>query len=594
VNRFFLVLLLLLYIVFNGYTLEPQKTDEKPLLLNITFPALQDTFALNKVRISGVTDSLARIFIDTNSVKVFPNGAFVSRVNLEPGLNVISIRAEKGNQIVNQDLIIYRPPDFENSPEKPTVVDDRLVEPTQNIMLLKGDFLNVKFKASPGGNAYFSINKIAKNLPMVELPPEQANGLSGVYNGIIRISEGPTNRALKIKFEIRGKDRKKKTLEAPGKLYILSEEVPIIGQILKETWMHSVSHGFMPLTRVPESVIVHIIGKIKNRYKVKLSPSLNAYVEETNIHLLPWGTPLPHTKVSAPVILTDNDWYLLRMRISKQVPFRVEQVTNPSSLNVYFYGANLASHWITFPNDSIEIKQITFDQIEEHVLKVRVELDQKQQWGYRAFYDDKGFNLKIRKTPKITAQPDSPVKGLIFAIDPGHGGDNEGAISPTGVLEKQVNLEWANLLVDSLKAAGAKVLLTRSTDENISLIDRVNIARKANAHFLISLHNNSTTAGGNALAVRGSSTYFTLPQNKEFAWTIYPYLVKLGLVPYGRIYNSYFITRTTDMLVVLIEGGFLSHPEEELLLTNNEFLQKMTGAVFNGIEEFLSSQQSKN
>ncbi len=590
-NRLSVVLLFLFYFVVNGYPLETQKTEEKKLALNITFPALQDTFALDRVRISGVTDSLARVYINNSSVKVFPNGAFVSRAELDPGDNVISIKAEKGTQAVNQDLLIYRPPRLESSPEEPTVIDEALVEPANNIMLLTGDFLNVRFKASPGGTAYFSIEKIDKDLPMIELPPEKANGLSGVYNGVIQIKEGPTNRGLKIKYEIRGKDNKKQSVEAPGKLYILSDDVPVVGQTNKETWLYSVSSGSFPLTRVQDSVVVHITGKTGSRFKVKLSPSLTAFVEDANIDLLDWGSPLPCEEVSAPIISVDKNWIRLLMRSSGRIPFRVEQNLNPASLKVFFYGAEQASHWITFPNGFREIKQLSFEQAGEHVLQFKVDLEQKQQWGYRAYYDRRGFNLRIRRTPKIVERPDSPVKGLIFALDPGHGGDNEGAISPTGVLEKNVNLVWAYMLADSLKAAGAEALLTRSGDENISLEDRIRAARSANAHFLISLHNNSTTAGGNALTARGTSTYFTLPQNQEFAWAIYPRLVKLGLAPYGRIYNSYFITRTTDMLVVLIEGGFLSHPEEELLLTNEQFMRKMAGAVLHGIEDFLLSAQ---
>jgi len=278
------------------------------------------------------------------------------------------------------------------------------------------------------------------------------------------------------------------------------------------------------------------------------------------------------------------------MRLQQPVPFTVEQTLEPASLTVTFYGAFLTSNWITFPNVPTDIKQIGFSQPESRVLKVKIDLSLKQFWGYRAYYDEQGFQLKIRKAPRWNG---NVFNGLIFAIDAGHGGDNQGAISPTGVLEKQVNMDWALMLADSLRAAGAVVLQTRTTDENISLADRVQIARSANANFLISLHNNSTTASGDALAARGASTYFTLPQHRNLAWTIYPHLLKLGLAPYGRIYNSYYITRTTDMLVVLIEGGFLSHPEEELLLTDSAFMGKMAAAVVNGIREFLQNQQKK-
>lgn len=230
-------------------------------------------------------------------------------------------------------------------------------------------------------------------------------------------------------------------------------------------------------------------------------------------------------------------------------------------------------------------------RVEDGVLKIHVDLDQKQIWGYKLDYKNNHLYFSIRKKPNIAEPPASPVKGLIFAVDPGHGGENEGTSSPTGLLEKDINLRWANIFADKLRAAGASVVMTRHGDEDVSLPERIQIATDADAHFFISLHNNSTGPSGNALAARGTSTYYTLPQNQELAWSIYPHLLQLGLQPYGRIQNSYYVTNTTNMLVVLVEGAFLSNPKEEYLLSRDDFLRRLSDAVFNGIEDFLKKQR---
>jgi N-acetylmuramoyl-L-alanine amidase len=153
-----------------------------------------------------------------------------------------------------------------------------------------------------------------------------------------------------------------------------------------------------------------------------------------------------------------------------------------------------------------------------------------------------------------------------------------------------VNLIYTIKLAALLDSAGAKVILTRPIDTTMTLAARLEIARQANTHIFCWLHNNSIDATSDPVAVRGTSAYFTIPQNQHLAWTIYPYLLELGLVPFGRVHNDYFVTRQTDMLNVLVEGAFMSHPEDEMLLMDEAFLDKLARAVFKGLEDFCRKQ----
>ncbi len=258
------------------------------------------------------------------------------------------------------------------------------------------------------------------------------------------------------------------------------------------------------------------------------------------------------------------------------------------------YGAHLASQWITYPEKDSTIKMIRWQQPSADVFKLFVHLNQRQQWGYRVKFAPNRMILEIRKAPEIAKPPQSPVAGLIFALDAGHGGIEEGAVGPTGLMEKNVNLIYAKKLAALLDSAGAKVVLTREADVQMSLADRVEKARQANAHFFCWLHNNSVGATSNAALVRGTSTYFTIPQNQALAWTIYPYLLDIGLIPFGRVQSDYYVTRQTDMLTVLVEGAFMSHPEDEMLLMQDAFLDKLARAVFKGLEEFCRKQMNND
>jgi len=566
-------------------------TSMTSLALNITFPAHNDTFALEKVRVAGATDPAASVWISDKPVRVYPHGAFVSRVSLQAGMNQIIIRAEKDGQAANDVLYLFRPPEWESNPDTPTAIDNRLLQPAEDFWLLPGDYLQVKFKGSPNGTATFSVDKQRKNVPMTELDSTMAYGLRGVYNGVLKMNPAEANRAYRITVELRGVDGKRVKAELPGKLYILEDAVPLVGMTRDETNIWNAPSGGSPMGFLQDSIRLQIVGKLPSRYKIRLSNSQFAYVNAADVTVLPLGTPLPVTAVSSPSIVLQKEWYDLSMSVETPVPYLVQQSIDPPGLDLYLYGAVQGSQWTTYPNGSTAIKRILWSQPEENVLKIHVDLEQKQQWGYRVSYEGKQLNWYIRRAPKISAAPDSPVKGLNFALDAGHGGEEPGAVSPTGIQEKNVNLTYAKYLADMLRQAGANVTLTREDDTTMTLRQRVEKARQSEAHLFLWLHNNSVGSASDAALTRGTSTYFTIPQNQDLAWTVYPHLVSLGLSPFGRVFSSYYVTRATDMLVVLVEGAFMSNPEDEQLLGSNEFLRKLAGAVFTGVEDFLAKQR---
>ncbi|MBN1561754.1 N-acetylmuramoyl-L-alanine amidase [candidate division KSB1 bacterium] len=562
------------------------EVPEGPLYLNITFPPPSDTVDADYVRLSGNTLPSAVLKINNRQISLFPQGSFATRTALLEGKNRIIVTAQKGDERIQDTLSIYRPQKPKSLHPVPTQLEEVYIEPAEDVWLRNGDHLSVQCKGSPGGEARFSIERFGKNFPMIEMPMDQTNGIAGIYVGVVKLANAPDDRPLEIDFELTGLDKEKKRLAAPGKLHILADHLPLIGMTAAPTFIYGTAKGYVPISRIPDSVKMHIIGRENRRFKIDLL-NRSGYIDARDMKILPFGTPLPRATISAPVIQQDKNWLHLIMAISDRLPFRTNVTFNPLVVELDIWGARQASHWITYPNAAVDLEQLTFEQCDDHIFRTRVQLNQERSWGYKVHYKDGAVHLSIRRRPQIHST--NPVGNLVFAIDPGHGGEETGATSPLGVLEKDINRIWADKLITLLSQNGATVFFTRQEDETVSLAERVRRAEEENAHFFISLHNNGTTASGNPLSAQGTSVYFTLQQNKDLNWAIYPHMLKIGLAPYGRIYNSYFVTNATGFLVALVEGGFLTHPTEELNLANDEFIQKMADAVYAGIVDFLKA-----
>ncbi|MCS7253514.1 MAG: N-acetylmuramoyl-L-alanine amidase [Armatimonadota bacterium] len=187
----------------------------------------------------------------------------------------------------------------------------------------------------------------------------------------------------------------------------------------------------------------------------------------------------------------------------------------------------------------------------------------------------------------------SSLSGVSIVIDPGHGGQDPGAISPTGMfksklVEKELTLDIALKLHKLLTNAGAIVTMTRYGDYYVSLEDRVYIANKLNPAAFVSIHLNSFPTPG---AKSGTETYYFTPQSELLAGAIHKNLVAtLGLPDNGIRQRRFYVLRNTNVPAVLIEACYLNHPVDGALVMDEQFREKIALAIFNGLEEYFSSR----
>ncbi len=204
-----------------------------------------------------------------------------------------------------------------------------------------------------------------------------------------------------------------------------------------------------------------------------------------------------------------------------------------------------------------------------------------QKIGYVA-----GWIVTAYGVPNVTRKGiEEILKGKTILIDPGHGGNDSGAIGPhLGSLEKTINLKVSRLLAEKLKAAGARLYLTREEDRKVSLQERVNSAVDKQADVFISVHHNTSEN----YRINGVITYFYSDgEDRELAGLIQKELIKkTGLNDLKARYGDYFVLRENPQLAVLCELGFLTNYQEEILLTTSEFQEQAAEGIFQGILKY--------
>ncbi|MBR1586416.1 MAG: N-acetylmuramoyl-L-alanine amidase [Clostridia bacterium] len=209
--------------------------------------------------------------------------------------------------------------------------------------------------------------------------------------------------------------------------------------------------------------------------------------------------------------------------------------------------------------------------------------------------------LAIAPRPARPAVPARPVEqsgtvgalwGKTILVDAGHGGSDGGARArDSGVWEKEINLQTALALREELTAHGATVLMTRETDmeydrgKRADLTARLDIARQNGADLLICVHMNeyrSRRESGPQVFYRGGqepSRLLAGAIQDAMIQTLKPAKERAALA------GDYFML-SLDIPSVLVECGFLSNPEEEMLLLTADYRQRVAQAICRGVIEY--------
>lgn len=190
-----------------------------------------------------------------------------------------------------------------------------------------------------------------------------------------------------------------------------------------------------------------------------------------------------------------------------------------------------------------------------------------------------------KKTKEEKLSVPKKIKNKVIVIDAGHGGADTGAMRGN-TLEKDLTLDIALRVEQILQERGLKkVVMTRRSDETLSLARRVEIANEKNADIYISIHINASVK----TEIKGIETHYYTEKGYDVAKIIHEELIEnIDTEDRGLFKSKFYVINHTEAPAVLLELGFISNEYERSKLCSDTRQKESAEAIAEGIINYLT------
>ncbi|MFA7419651.1 MAG: N-acetylmuramoyl-L-alanine amidase [Melioribacteraceae bacterium] len=537
---------------------------------------------------------LSTVKINNEPVKLYTTGIFFKKIKLTEGLNKLraEVKDEKGNTALYEDRVFYTKPDISKT-EKLLAIEESSIEPAENISLTPADFLNVSFIGTKAQTGYVEISPGNQSF---ECSRNDFNG-SSQYRIQIPLKNIAKNQALSIKLILKSAndafDPKIVEKILPHTLLVKeADDFPILATTSANSTLTftlaPIRLGAPIRNELPKDVILKSTGIFGAYYRIRLSDTEEGYINHEFVKEMPSNTILPSYFINPITSSSSETTDIVKIPYLENVPFDVYPEPLQNRITINLYGVKTSSTWIIHRNDLRYIEEITWQQTSKETYKIFVNLKTSKIWGYDLKVRGKELVFRIKYPPTYNVENKLPLKGIKFSLEAGHGGSNSGAVSLSGIKEKDINLKLTKLLESILKKNGAEVLLSRDSDKDMLLLEKRDIATNSDANIHISIHANSSDPENEFLGASGTCTFYHNPFWAKLAEKIFYRMIELGFKPFGSVGSfNYRVTRMSEMPSILVEQAFMSHAEDEEKLADDDFRMKMAEKIYSGIIDYL-------
>ncbi len=543
------------------------------------------------------------------------DGYFAQVIPLSRGENNFELQYKEAasGQIFAKQLKVNREKLKPGIPSQSLLISPDNLEPKEDRALTAGDIIEFSCRATP--DAAVSVELAGKKIKLSTLSSLKAQVKGGVaptinrgmeaaygelfqrypqqasdlYIGLYRI-EASDNFVNAQPRYLLSKDGKSTSLASAVNLSVVRQ--PLTAFTLHDDTIVRVAPELARLTPLPAGVRVLTDGYQKDNIRCLYRPGKHVWIKREDLQFEPLGAPIPRAVCRTLQVGKDAYGEVVSIPMSQRLPFIVEQQTKPNRLVLKIFGAQADTDWAyQAPPDEREaklIEDISWKQPDDHTYEIDVALKANRQWGYYLNYSDNTLNLHIKYPPTL-AKGDKRLSGLKVCVDPGHGGNESGALGPSGINEATINLAIALEFKKELERLGATVYMTRERDVDVSLADRVKFAVDKKVDVLVSVHGNALPDGRDPMKEHGTSTYRYHPQSIELARFIKNAMVRdLNLPDLGERYQNLALCRPTAMPAVLAEVAFVVNPDEYSNMINPDWQAKAGKSLARGLADYFA------
>lgn len=557
--------------------------------LSIIYPPKDHQTTAEQIFIIGTASPNTEILINGQTIKRSPQGHFAPSFPLQLGENIFTLRGDNQEKIVTVTRI-------SQEPTIPTgaVFAANSLTPAQDVARLPGELICFGAVAKP--NAQVSVRLQNRLIPLfpqpelVQLPPNSAVLIEDNQPTTTNISnyQGCTSFAtignLGIpQFEI-SLDGKQVTQQGTGAIAILAPDTPEVIEVIADAGAARTgpSTNYSRLTPLPQGTRASVTGKEGAWLRLDYGAWIKAEETRTISSKVP-----PRSQIRSITSRQLSNATEIIFPLQVPVPVKINQEEQKITLTLY--NTTAQTDTIRLDDDPF-IKRLDWQQINPTEIAYTFHLKTDQQSGYDLRYEGTSLVLTLRHPPKLSSNSSLPLQGIRILLDPGHGGSELGTRGPTGYPEKDMNLVISKLLEKDLQQLGATVYLTRNSDRNLSLKDRMKAIDNIKPDLAISIHYNALPDAGDAENTQGISTFWYHPQAHDFAVFLHNYLVTtLNRPSYGVFWNNLALTRPHSAPSILLELGFAINPWEFEWIINPEEQKRLSKAIADGIVEYFNN-----
>lgn len=571
-------------ILFNFSLASSVALAEKPLL--VVFPSTNYQTSTEKIFFIGTAPPGGQVLINGKLVKRSQAGHFSPSFPLQLGENIFKVRYQNQEREIKINRVSTQP----ELPAGLGFAKDSLT-PATDITRLPGELICFSAIAPPQATVW--VNLVNQNITLLAQPsftqlPPDASILTGLnqpnlssltkYQGCTTVANAADLGKPQFNLQL---DDQRITQTGLGKIEILAPTQLGVAEIASESGVTRTgpSTDYSRLTPLPKGTMATVTGKEGEWLRLDYGAWINS--KETKIIT---GAVAPQTVIRSVGYRRLSTATEIRFPLETAVPVSVEQGNNAFTLTLY--NTTAQTDTIRLDDDPL-ISRLDWQQVSPKQVKYTFNLKKFQQWGYKLKYENTTLVLTLRHSPRLNKSKRLPLSNIKIVLDPGHGGKESGASGPTGYLEKDVNLIVSKLLRDELVKRGAKVVMTREDDRDVSLVERQVIINTQEPAIALSIHHNSLPDNGDAENTKGFGTFWYHSQSHSLAVFLQNYVVtNLRKPNYGVFWKNLALTRPSAAPAVLLELGFMSNPYEFEEIVNPQAQRKMASTLADGITKW--------
>ncbi len=585
-------------------------------LLHVAYPPeYQLNYYSDSLFVFGTIQSYSQVDVKVNGEPVDllnrKTGNFLTMLDIPRGEEfTVKVEASDGINTSTIERTVLYPEGIGLMAEEPLAIHSSHLIPRARQVLTTGETLRIVARGSPGATAYYQIGQ-GNFVPMTELEyPGGPPGRGGIYTAVYTVSPNDAPAAgisdtmpVTVMLE---KDGQQVSRELPGQVAFFSElpynvvEVKDSSELNYSGWFRIIRDNNYQIysstrggTGYSDDVASYLtagtrfetVGSSGNYYRVKLEENETYLLHKDAVRELSDKTTLEPT-LSGIELLETNDKVILYLNADERFPFLVDSGTD--HLRVKIFGID-KDNTLEIPEITSSVRELNLKPLEgepkAQVLAVKIE---QPMTGFTPSWENTTLKIELDKPPRIDRE--NPLNGKTIVIDPGHGGKDSGAPGPGDLHEKDVVLSMSLYLEELLLEAGAEVIMTRTEDVDVDLYNRPEAQFINETDFFISVHANAHGHGADAVNTHGIMTLYNYDHNEKLAEIMLAKVTEIMDLP--KLYTwkrNIAVTRYTQFPCVLVEAGYMMHPEDNWYILHPEGQKKFARAMKEGIEKYFLS-----